>query len=57
MWFSGKYAKKVKAMIAQWEIEAPGRTDVIMRSLKNVVPSHLADGGLFDFEGLGKVLG
>jgi len=49
--------KKVKAMIAQWEIENPGRTDVIMRSLKNVVPSHLADGGLFDFEGLGKVLG
>lgn len=49
--------KKVKAMIAQWEIEAPGRTDIIMRSLKNVVPSHLADGGLFDFEGLGKVLG
>ncbi|NOR43926.1 MAG: tRNA 2-thiocytidine(32) synthetase TtcA [Gammaproteobacteria bacterium] len=49
--------KKVKAMIAQWEAETPGRTDMIMRSLKNVVPSHLADGGLFDFEGLGKVLG
>ena len=49
--------KKVKAMIAQWEMESPGRTDMIMRSLKNVVPSHLADGGLFDFEGLGKVLG
>jgi len=48
--------KKVKAMIAQWEMESPGRTDMIMRSLKNVVPSHLVDGELFDFEGLGKVL-
>jgi tRNA 2-thiocytidine biosynthesis protein TtcA len=47
--------KKVKAMIAQWEIETPGRTDMIMRSLKNVVPSHLADGGLFDFTSLRKV--
>ena len=42
--------KKVKAMLAQWEQETPGRTEMIMRSLQNVVPSHLADGELFDFE-------
>ena len=41
--------KKVKAMIAQWELETPGRADSIMRSLKNVVPSHLADNKLYDF--------
>ena len=45
--------KKVKAMIEQWELEMPGRTDMIMRSLRNVVPSHLVDDELFDFQGLG----
>ena len=44
--------KKVKAMLAQWEREAPGRTEMMMKSLQNVVPSHLADSRLFDFEGL-----
>ncbi len=46
--------KKVKAMIAQWEHETPGRTDMIMRSLQNVVPSHLVDDELFDFGSLGE---
>jgi len=45
--------KKVKTMIQQWELESPGRTELMMKSLQNVVPSHLADSGLFDFEGLG----
>jgi len=44
--------KKVKAMIRQWEMENPGRTEIMMRSLQNVVPSHLADTELFDFEDL-----
>ena len=39
-------------MIRQWEQEKPGRSDLIMRSLQNVVPSHLADNGLFDFKNL-----
>lgn len=42
----------VKNMIQQWESESPGRTEIIMRSLQNVVPSHLADNTLFDFEKL-----
>jgi len=46
--------KVVKKMIQQWEQENPGRSEIIMRSLQNVVPSHLADTGLFDFEGLVK---
>lgn len=41
--------KVVKNMIRQWEGEYPGRSDVIMRSLQNVVPSHLADIDLHDF--------
>lgn len=45
--------KKVKAMIRQWEREYPGRTEIMMKSLRNVTPSHLADTTLFDFAGLG----
>ena len=48
--------KVVKGMIQQWEQKNPGRSDLIMRSLQNVVPSHLADSELFDFQSLGKVL-
>jgi len=44
--------KVVKQMIKQWELEKPGRTDMIMRSLQNVVLSHLADDKLFDFSSL-----
>ena len=43
---------KTKAMLAEWEQEFPGRTELIMRSLRNVVPSHLADSKLFDFSNL-----
>ncbi len=45
--------KVVKKMIQQWEQENPGRSEMIMRSLQNVVPSHLADSELFDFQSLG----
>jgi len=44
--------KVVKKMIRQWEQETPGRSEIIMRSLQHVVPSHLADNKLFDFEKL-----
>jgi len=44
--------KVVKKMIRQWEQETPGRSEIIMRSLQNVVPSHLADDKLFDFSSL-----
>lgn len=42
----------VKAMLEQWEQASPGRTDMIMRSLRHVTPSHLADTQLFDFTNL-----
>ena len=41
----------------QWEQGTPGRTDIIMRSLQNVVPSQFVDIDLFDFKGLGKLSG
>jgi len=44
--------REVKAMLAAWELEDPGRTDRLFRSLQNVAPSHLADRSLFDFESL-----
>lgn len=44
--------KRIKAMLAEWEREDPGRTTRLFRSLQNVSASHLADTGLFDFVGL-----
>jgi len=41
--------QNIKQMLQSWEEEYPGRGDLIMRSLQNVVVSHLADGELFDF--------
>jgi tRNA 2-thiocytidine biosynthesis protein TtcA len=45
--------REVKAMLAAWENEDPGRTDRLFRSLQHVTPSHLADRALYDFEGIG----
>jgi tRNA 2-thiocytidine biosynthesis protein TtcA len=44
--------REVKAMLAGWEQQDPGRTDRLFRSLQNVTASHLADRKLFDFESL-----
>ena len=41
--------KVIKQMLQSWEDETPGRSDLIMRSLQNVVPSHLADNALYDY--------
>ncbi|HHS84327.1 MAG TPA: tRNA 2-thiocytidine(32) synthetase TtcA [Gammaproteobacteria bacterium] len=42
----------MKKMLRSWEKQFPGRLENIFRSMQNVVPSHLADGELFDFKGL-----
>jgi tRNA 2-thiocytidine biosynthesis protein TtcA len=39
----------VKRMLAEWERAHPGRVESIFSSLRNVVPSHLADPQAFDF--------
>ncbi len=45
--------QNIKAMLADWERQQPGRTETIFRSLTNIAPSQLADRSLFDFAGLG----
>jgi tRNA 2-thiocytidine biosynthesis protein TtcA len=44
--------RQVKAMLAAWEREYPGRTESIFSALRNVQPGHLADPAVFDFKGL-----
>ena len=42
----------IKKMLADWELQYPGRTESIFSSLRNVEPAHLADPTAFDFAGL-----
>jgi tRNA 2-thiocytidine biosynthesis protein TtcA len=42
----------VKAMLAEWELQFPGRIESIFSSICNVAGSQLADPALFDFAGL-----
>jgi tRNA 2-thiocytidine biosynthesis protein TtcA len=44
--------KQVGAMLQDWDKRFPGRLDNMLHALQNVVPSHLADGTLYDFKGL-----
>ncbi len=44
--------REIKAMLADWERQDPGRTERLFRSLQNVTASHLADPDLFDFGSL-----
>ena len=43
---------RLKAMLREWDREAPGRVENVARGIANVTPSHLADRALYDFEGL-----
>ncbi|MEC5385240.1 tRNA 2-thiocytidine(32) synthetase TtcA [Uliginosibacterium sp. H3] len=44
--------KQIKAMLRDWDRLYPGRIESIATALQNVVPSHLADGMLYDFKTL-----
>ncbi|WP_332814116.1 tRNA 2-thiocytidine(32) synthetase TtcA [Ramlibacter sp.] len=44
--------KQVGAMLREWDKQHPGRLENMAHALQNVVPSHLADGTLYDFQGL-----
>ncbi len=39
----------IKAMLREWDAQAPGRVESIARSLRNVSASHLGDPNLYDF--------
>lgn len=42
----------MKKMLQGWERAFPGRVENLFRSLHHIVPSHLMDQTLFDFQGL-----
>ena len=44
--------QSIKAMLAEWEKNHPGRNNNIFHAIQNIVPSQLADSKLFDFENL-----
>jgi tRNA 2-thiocytidine biosynthesis protein TtcA len=44
--------KQVGEMLRDWDKRFPGRLDNMLHSLQNVVPSHLADGTLYDYKSL-----
>ena len=48
----GLQRAQIKALLDQWEKNAPGRRSIMFKALRNVQPSHLVDTGLFDFSGL-----
>ena len=49
------YGAALKAMLAAWETEDPGRTERLFRSLRNVTLSHLADPNRYDFQSLTRI--
>ena len=44
--------QNIKQMLTTWEQQYPGRTQTIFTAMQNVAPSHLLDGGLFDFKNI-----
>jgi len=44
--------QNIKAMLAAWEVEDPGRSERIFRSMTKIAPSQMADTALFDFASL-----
>ncbi|MDA9208119.1 tRNA 2-thiocytidine(32) synthetase TtcA [Octadecabacter sp.] len=48
----GLQRQQIKAMLDQWETNAPGRRQKMFRALTNTRPSHLLDPKIFDFKGL-----
>ena len=48
----GLQRAQIKSLLDQWERNSPGRRSVMFKALRNVRPSHLVDGQLFDFMNL-----
>lgn len=44
--------KVIKAMLNDWQKRFPGRIESMFTAIQNVVPSHLADASIFDFQSL-----
>lgn len=44
--------QNIKAMLNQWSDDHPGRIESMFTAMKNIVPSHMCDGELFDFKNM-----
>ncbi len=44
----------IKEMLQGWDKQYPGRLETIFSAMQNIVPSHMLDGSLFDFQSLAK---
>jgi tRNA 2-thiocytidine biosynthesis protein TtcA len=44
--------QQMSAMLKEWEKKHPGRIENMFSALQNIVPSHLMDARLYDFQGL-----
>jgi len=44
--------QNIKEMLTAWERQYPGRSQTIFTAMQNIKPSHLLDGGLFDFRNM-----
>ncbi|NYZ64726.1 tRNA 2-thiocytidine(32) synthetase TtcA [Endozoicomonas sp. SM1973] len=44
--------KQMKALLNQWDRQFPGRIESMFRATQNIVPSHMVDTSLFDFQSL-----
>ena len=44
--------KKVKKMLADWDLQQPGRVANVFKSMSRISCSHMLDQDLFDFQGL-----
>ena len=44
--------QNIKKMLNEWQVNFPGRIESMFTAMKNVVPSHLCDGELFDFKNI-----
>jgi tRNA 2-thiocytidine biosynthesis protein TtcA len=42
--------QNIKKMLQEWQEVHPGRIESMFTAMKNVVPSHMCDGNLFDFK-------
>jgi tRNA 2-thiocytidine biosynthesis protein TtcA len=42
----------IKEMLNDWDKRFPGRIETMFRATQNIVPSHLCDHQLFDFQGI-----
>lgn len=49
--------QNIKQMLHEWHEKSPGRIESMFTAMRNIVPSHLCDGNLFDFKAINSTSG